>query len=124
MINVLVRIHHRWREEEVVVRPDVRENAWPEEVQRPAVEREVARVPKMEPVMRVRPPGVVRMEPDVIPIGRAQRYYAVAIGRQPGIYASWRDAADQVIGYSGNVHRAFTNLAEAKFFLRQHGIAR
>lgn len=50
---------------------DVRKNAWPEEVQRPTVAREALRVPEVEPAIRVRPPGMVRIEADAIPADRA-----------------------------------------------------
>lgn len=56
----------------------------------------------------------------VLSIGRIQRYYVVAVGRRPGIYLSWREAAEQVIGYGGNIHRAFTLLSEAKDFIRMN----
>jgi viroplasmin and RNaseH domain-containing protein len=42
----------------------------------------------------------------------------VVVGRKPRIYESWFEAAEQVVGYGGNVHRAFGTRAEAEFFLR------
>jgi hypothetical protein len=48
---------------------------------------------------------------------RPRRYYAVAVGRRPGIYTSWRDAHGQVVGYPGNVHQAFRTREEAESFL-------
>jgi hypothetical protein len=65
------------------------------------------------------PPAPVSLVPHVVNPVRAQRYYVVAVGRKPGIYKSWYDAAEQVVGFSGNVHRAFSTRAEAEFFLRQ-----
>jgi hypothetical protein len=50
---------------------------------------------------------------------RARKYYAVAVGKRPGIYDSWLDAADQVVGYSGSVNRWFRTRAEAEFYMSQ-----
>lgn len=81
------------------------------------------RVLETEPAIRLRPPTVVRVEVEPMPVGRAWRFHAIAVRQRLGIYTTWRDATGQVIGYGGNVHRAFPSLAEAKFFLRQHKIA-
>ena len=35
------------------------------------------------------------------------RYYAVAEGKNPGIYSSWDSASEQVNGYSGAKHHGF-----------------
>lgn len=65
-----------------------------------------------QPVMQQGVPGV--------PVGRMQRYYAVAVGRVPGVYLSWRDAANQVVGFPGNIHRSFTDAAVAEQFVGMH----
>jgi hypothetical protein len=67
-----------------------------------------------------RPPESFRVVPEVLNPVRARHYYAVAIGRRPGIYESWVEAAEQVSGYRGSVHKAFSTRAEAEFFLRRN----
>lgn len=44
------------------------------------------------------------------------KYYAVRIGRTPGIYRSWTDCKPQVHGYSGAVYKSFKTINEAKRF--------
>ena len=44
-------------------------------------------------------------------------YYAVARGRQPGIYRNWLAAQDQVLGFPRMFHRKFDNLNEAEAFV-------
>lgn len=41
------------------------------------------------------------------------KYYAVASGRDVGIYRTWKDASKQVIGYSGAVHKSFKKEQDA-----------
>ncbi|KAG8927973.1 hypothetical protein FRC01_006643 [Tulasnella sp. 417] len=41
------------------------------------------------------------------------RYYAVRVGRVPGVYKTWEEANAQVNGYSGAEHRAFPSLTAA-----------
>lgn len=43
-----------------------------------------------------------------------QKYYVVWVGRQPGIYSSWADCAEQVNGFSGAKYKAFEQEAQAK----------
>jgi hypothetical protein len=64
------------------------------------------------------PPAPVRIVPHPVYPARAQHFYAVVVGRRPGIYESWYEAAKQVVGYGGNVHRAFSTREEAEFFLQ------
>ncbi len=45
------------------------------------------------------------------------KFYAVKVGRQPGIYCSWPECQAQVIGFSGAVFRSFLNLEAAEEFL-------
>lgn len=45
-------------------------------------------------------------------------FYAVRVGRVPGIYESWRDAQMQVKGFAGAHHQKFDNLEHAEDFLR------
>jgi hypothetical protein len=58
------------------------------------------------------PPRLVTM--------RTRGYYAVAVGQNPGIYETWYEAAEQVVGYGGNVHQAFNTREEAELFLRRN----
>ena len=49
-------------------------------------------------------------------------YYAVAVGRKPGLYSNWDDAKAQVDGYSGCKHKKFKDRGAAIQFMRNHGI--
>ncbi|ETI38079.1 hypothetical protein F441_15921 [Phytophthora nicotianae CJ01A1] len=44
-------------------------------------------------------------------------YYAVANGRQPGVYKSWDSAKAQTNGYSYNQHQRFDTQAEANAYM-------
>ncbi|MCR5706204.1 MAG: ribonuclease H family protein [Acholeplasmatales bacterium] len=45
------------------------------------------------------------------------KYYAVKIGKKPGIYDSWDIAKENVIGFEGAVYKSFSSLEDAKAFL-------
>ncbi|BFZ60906.1 hypothetical protein YB2330_001958 [Saitoella coloradoensis] len=45
------------------------------------------------------------------------QYYAVAIGRKPGLYHDWDTCDAQVSGYPGARYRAFTDRSEAEEFV-------
>lgn len=45
------------------------------------------------------------------------KFYAVAIGREPGIYSTWDEAQKQVNGFPGNLHKSFMYLKEAEQFM-------
>ena len=47
-------------------------------------------------------------------------YYAVHIGRRPGVYTSWGQCKAEVHGYSGMKYKTFKNLPEARYYA-QHG---
>ncbi len=47
----------------------------------------------------------------------SNKYYAVKIGRKPGIYNTWDDCKKQVNGYSGAVYKSFSDVSEAKVFI-------
>jgi len=49
-----------------------------------------------------------------------KRYYAVAAGRNPGIYTTWNEAEKQVNGFSGARHRKFSNKQEAQSWFLEH----
>jgi len=45
------------------------------------------------------------------------KYYAVSVGREPGIYRSWADCQKQTVKFSGAIFKSFTTEKEAKEFL-------
>ncbi len=45
------------------------------------------------------------------------KYYAVRKGRQPGIYKTWEECKDQVIGFKGAEYKKFNSEEEAKNFI-------
>ncbi len=45
------------------------------------------------------------------------KYYAVAVGRKPGIYTTWVEASAQVNGFSGAKYKSFTTYKEAEQYL-------
>lgn len=47
----------------------------------------------------------------------AKKYYAVRVGRIPGIYLSWADCQKQVTGFSGPVFKGFDDIQSAEEFL-------
>ncbi len=47
----------------------------------------------------------------------AKKYYAVRVGKTPGIYLTWDDCKSMVDGYPGAKYKSFGNLAEAEAFL-------
>jgi ribonuclease HI len=47
----------------------------------------------------------------------AKKYYAVKVGKTPGIYLSWDDCKAMVDGFPGAKYKSFTNIAEAEAFL-------
>ncbi|KAK0089890.1 hypothetical protein PV325_004913 [Microctonus aethiopoides] len=48
-------------------------------------------------------------------------YYAVARGRNPGIYKTWDECRAEVNKYSGAVYKKFTTISEAKSFIIERG---
>jgi ribonuclease HI len=44
------------------------------------------------------------------------KFYAVRVGKQPGIYHSWAECLDQVKGFHKAVFKSFTSLSEAEAF--------
>ncbi|MBR2045222.1 MAG: ribonuclease H family protein [Agathobacter sp.] len=51
----------------------------------------------------------------------AKKYYAVRVGKTPGIYFTWDDCKTVVDGYPGAVYKSFTNIEEAGAFLVEAG---
>lgn len=47
----------------------------------------------------------------------ALKFYAVRVGKEPGIYHSWSECLDQVRGFPKAAFKSFTSLTEAEAFL-------
>ena len=47
----------------------------------------------------------------------AKKFYAVKVGRQPGVYESWDACKAQVKGVSGAIYKSFTTKSQALDFL-------
>lgn len=48
----------------------------------------------------------------------AKKYYAVRVGKAPGIYFTWDDCKAMVDGYPGAKYKSFTSLSEAELFVK------
>ncbi len=48
----------------------------------------------------------------------AGKYYAVKIGKTPGVYLNWDDCRKMVDGYPGAVYKSFKTITEAEAFLK------
>lgn len=46
-----------------------------------------------------------------------KKYYAVKVGRIPGIYQTWDETKEQINGYSSAVYKGFTTLHDAEQFI-------
>lgn len=46
-----------------------------------------------------------------------KKYYAVKVGKTPGIYLTWEDCKSQVDGVSGALYKSFPTLAEAEAYI-------
>lgn len=51
-----------------------------------------------------------------------KKFYAVKLGKKPGIYNTWEECRRQVSGYSGAQYKSFTNLEEAKAFISTNSL--
>ncbi|KAL4370440.1 hypothetical protein AHAS_Ahas06G0066000 [Arachis hypogaea] len=49
-------------------------------------------------------------------------YYAVRKGKSPGIYTTWKECEQQVVGFRNNEYKGFRVLEEAQSWLREGGI--
>ena len=47
----------------------------------------------------------------------AKKFYAVKVGKIPGIYETWPDCQNQINGYSGAVYKGFATREEASAFI-------
>ena len=43
----------------------------------------------------------------------AEKFYAVKVGRKPGVYLNWNDCKAQVDGYTGAKYKSFKTYEEA-----------
>lgn len=48
------------------------------------------------------------------------KYYAVAIGRNPGIYRTWEETSQNVTGYPGAKFKSFPSYSDALSFLQSY----
>ncbi|KYN00398.1 Ribonuclease H1 [Cyphomyrmex costatus] len=46
-------------------------------------------------------------------------YYAVAMGRKPGIYATWDECSAQVLKFPGSIYKKFATESEAQNFIKE-----
>lgn len=47
----------------------------------------------------------------------SKKYYAVRSGRKPGIYLTWPEASDQVLGFTNAEYKSFKSKAQAEDYL-------
>ena len=48
----------------------------------------------------------------------AKKFYAVKVGKKPGIYETWAECQSQISGFSGAIYRGFATQEEAMVFLK------
>lgn len=46
-----------------------------------------------------------------------KKYYAVRVGKTPGVYLTWEACKEQVDGYAGALHKSFSSMEEAKQYV-------
>lgn len=51
-----------------------------------------------------------------------KKYYAVKVGKTPGIYFTWADCSAQVTGYKGAKYKSFPTIEEAMVFIGDDNI--
>ncbi len=47
------------------------------------------------------------------------KYYAVKVGKNPGVYETWEEVQKNVVGFKGAIYKSFSSLKEAKVFLNE-----
>ncbi|KAI0154480.1 ribonuclease H-like protein [Hypoxylon sp. FL1284] len=52
-----------------------------------------------------------------------ERYYAVAVGREPGVYTDWDTASLAIKGWKGPKYKRFDTREDAENYIRAHGDA-
>jgi ribonuclease HI len=55
------------------------------------------------------------------PSSQAEKFYAVAKGRVPGVYTNWATAQEQITGWKFPKYKKFATRAEAEEFVRSGG---
>lgn len=53
--------------------------------------------------------------------GQRWAWYAVAVGRKPGVYDNWHDCEQQILYVSGALHEGFNHDQQAQAFVETHG---
>ena len=48
------------------------------------------------------------------------KYYAVARGRKPGVYLTWKECKEQVDGFSGAKFKSFSSCEEALGYISEN----
>ena len=48
------------------------------------------------------------------------KYYAVKKGRKAGVYLTWPECQEQVIGYKGAIYKSFDNMSDAHDFINNN----
>ena len=51
-----------------------------------------------------------------------KKFYAVKVGRNPGIYLSWKECEEQIKGFSGQEYKSFSNQEDAICYLNNDEI--
>ena len=51
-------------------------------------------------------------------MAKKQKYYVVWQGKKPGIYSSWEECKEQVMGVQGAQYKSFDTLTEAEAAIR------
>lgn len=51
----------------------------------------------------------------------AKKFYAVKIGKTPGVYETWAECQNQINGFSGAVYKGFATKEEALAFVGDKG---
>ncbi|MCF0217697.1 MAG: ribonuclease H family protein [Malacoplasma sp.] len=49
-----------------------------------------------------------------------QKFYVVIVGRNKGIYHSWKECEKQIKGFKGAIYKSFVNEKEAQAFYKTH----
>lgn len=49
-----------------------------------------------------------------------KNYYAVKVGRKPGIYQTWSDAEEQIKGFQNALYKGFSTLSEAETYMQSN----
>ena len=52
----------------------------------------------------------------------AKKYYAVRVGKVPGIYQTWDDCKKNVHGFPAAEYKSFTSMEEAKAYMGQEAV--